>query len=194
MQCQTHLLELVAVFLLLLSHCCCLIVLLSCCVLVSLDLIHKDTLLHLIWKDALLHLIWKDISSHLLWKYILLYFIWDNILLHHSRKFLLHLYLRNICCILSKKISSCIFSGKIFVASYQERSLSIAGGDNLAELHRNRHRAILFLQILPQTEKAQSVNPQTTKYRYRRGTFKQRNHWKSKKKLGPSNITFVKFS
>ena len=103
MQCQTHLLELVAVFLLLLSHCCCLIVLLSCCAVVSLDLIHKDILLHLIWKDALLHLIWKDISSHLLWKYILLYFIWDNILLHLIRKFLLHLYLRNICWIYPKR-------------------------------------------------------------------------------------------
>ena len=44
------------------------------------------------------------------------------------------------------------------------------GGDNWAEMHRNRHRPIQFLQLLPQTEKAQSVNPQTTKYRYRRGT------------------------
>ena len=55
-------------------------------------------------------------------------------------------------------------------------SLGLAGGDNWAEMHRNRHRPILFLQLLPQTEKAQSINPQTTKYRYRRGTFKQRNH------------------
>ena len=52
----------------------------------------------------------------------------------------------------------------------------VGGGDNWAEKHRNRHRSILILQLLPQTAKAQSMTPQTIKYRYRTVTFKQRNH------------------
>ena len=34
--------------------------------------------------------------------------------------------------------------------------------DNWAEKHRERHGLILFVQLLPQTEKAQSINPKTT--------------------------------
>ena len=41
----------------------------------------------------------------------------------------------------------------------------IAGGDNWAEKHEKWHRLSQNVQFLPQTEKAQSVTPQTTKYR-----------------------------
>ena len=43
----------------------------------------------------------------------------------------------------------------------------IAGGDNWAKKHENWHRSTLYVQLLPQTGKAQSMTPQTTKYRYR---------------------------
>ena len=45
--------------------------------------------------------------------------------------------------------------------------LILGGGDNLAKKHENWHRSTLYVQLLPQTEKAQSMTPQTTKYRYR---------------------------
>ena len=62
------------------------------------------------------------------------------------------------------------------IAQLKYKTVQLGGGDNRAEKHRNRHRSILILQLLPQTAKAQSIPPQTTKYRYRRVTFKQRNH------------------
>ena len=62
----------------------------------------------------------------------------------------------------------------------------IGGGDNQAEKHRKRHRPILFLQLLPQTEKSQSINPQTTKYSYRGGTF-------NLAKFDKSNVARAKF-
>ena len=43
----------------------------------------------------------------------------------------------------------------------------VAGGDNWAKKHENWHRSTLYVQLLPQTGKAQSMTPQTTKYRYR---------------------------
>ena len=47
----------------------------------------------------------------------------------------------------------------------------VGGGGNRAEMHEKWHRSTLFLQLLPQTEKAQLVTPQTIKYRYRTVTF-----------------------
>ena len=47
----------------------------------------------------------------------------------------------------------------------------VAGGDNWAKKHEKWHRSTLFVQLLPQTGKAQSVTPQTTKYPYRTVTF-----------------------
>ena len=47
----------------------------------------------------------------------------------------------------------------------------VAGGDNWAEMHRKWCRSTLFVQLLPQTEKAQLVTPQTIKYRYRTVMF-----------------------
>ena len=41
----------------------------------------------------------------------------------------------------------------------------VAGGDNWAKKHEKEHKLPLYVQLLPQTEKAQPVTPQTTKYR-----------------------------
>ena len=48
---------------------------------------------------------------------------------------------------------------------------NLAGGDNWGKKHDKLHRSTLFVQLLPQTGKAQSVTPQTTKYTYRTVTF-----------------------
>ena len=100
--------------------------------------------------------------------------------IHHC-----HLIIVIVFCILIIVIANCHL-----VNSH----LRVGGGGNRAEKHKKWHRSTLFLQLLPQTEKAQLVTPQTTKYRYRRVTFKQWMHWKSKKKSFHSNITFDKFS
>ena len=60
----------------------------------------------------------------------------------------------------------------IVTRSHAKKNRHLGGGDNRAEKHRNRHRSILILKLLPQTAKAQSMTPQTTKYRHRTVTFK----------------------
>ena len=47
------------------------------------------------------------------------------------------------------------------------RFSEIAGGGKWAKMGEKLHRSPLYVQLLAQTEKAQSVTPQTTKYRYR---------------------------
>ena len=49
--------------------------------------------------------------------------------------------------------------------------VTVAGGDNWAKKHEKLHRSTLYVRLRPQTEKYQSVTPQTTKYRYRTVTF-----------------------
>ena len=44
---------------------------------------------------------------------------------------------------------------------------SSEGGDNWAKKHEKVHKLPLYVQFLPQTEKAQPVTTQTPKYRYR---------------------------
>ena len=56
--------------------------------------------------------------------------------------------------------------------------LWIAGGDNWAKKHGKWHRTTVCEQLLPEIEKAQSVAPQTTKYRYRTVISDQWIHWK----------------
>ena len=70
-------------------------------------------------------------------------------------------------------------------------NLIVAGGDNWAKKHGKWHRTTVCEQLLPEIEKAQSVAPQTTKYRYRTVISDQWIHWKFKKKSFHSNITFV---
>ena len=53
-------------------------------------------------------------------------------------------------------------------------NISIGGGDNWAKKHEKWHRTTVCEQLLPEIEKAQSVTPQTTKYRYRAVIF---NRW-----------------
>ena len=52
-------------------------------------------------------------------------------------------------------------------------------------------RTTVSVPCVPEIVKAQSVTPQTTKYRYRTVISDQWIHWKFKKKSGHSNITFV---
>ena len=43
----------------------------------------------------------------------------------------------------------------------------VEGGDNGAKTHQKLHRSTPFEQLLPQTEKGQSMTPQTTEYRWK---------------------------
>ena len=52
----------------------------------------------------------------------------------------------------------------------------VAGGDNWAEKHQKLRKSTQFVHLLPQTQKAQLVTPQTIKYRYRTVIFQQRIH------------------
>ena len=63
--------------------------------------------------------------------------------------------------------------------------------DNWAKNLGKWHRTTVCEQLLPEIEKAQSVTPQTSKFRYRRVISDQWIHWKFKKKSFHSNITFV---
>ena len=55
------------------------------------------------------------------------------------------------------------------------------------------HRTTVCEQLLPETEKAQSVTPQTTKYRYRTVISAQWIHWKFDKKVGPQRHYFCQY-
>ena len=68
------------------------------------------------------------------------------------------------------------------------------GGDNWAKKHGKWHRTTVCEQLLPETGKAQSVTPQTTKYRYRTVISDQWIHWKFEKKSGPQRHYFCQFS
>ena len=68
---------------------------------------------------------------------------------------------------------------------------TLEGGDNWAKKHGKWHRTAVCEQLLPEIEKAESVTPQTSKFRYRRVISDQWIHWKFKKKSFHSNITFV---
>ena len=56
-----------------------------------------------------------------------------------------------------------------FVFSWDEMTMVswVEGGDNWAKKHGKWHRTTVCEQLLPEIGKAQSVTPQTTKYKYR---------------------------
>ena len=69
-------------------------------------------------------------------------------------------------------------------------ALMIAGGGNWAEMHRKWCRSTLFVQLLPQTEKAQLVTPQTIKYGYKTVIFLATKPLEVQKKVMPQQHYF----
>ena len=70
--------------------------------------------------------------------------------------------------------------GRVKLANLTQRTWCaiLAGGDNWAKKHGKWHRTAVCEQLLPEIEKAESVTPQTSKFRYRRVISDQWIHWK----------------